>query len=175
MRRILVVTLLLALIASTSLFSVEDSFTVTTDVNLIGYIKVSSSAISGNTITAYEDAGNFTTLPVSTSGEQFFSAYMTTLCNCRTGYIVSMSATPMISAVEGSMTSHINYTVGCNGHDVLTTLSSEQAATPVVITNSLLHLTGRSDAITLTVDATTFNAAVSGSYIGTVTFTFAAT
>lgn len=175
MRRIIVATLLVLAISSIPLFSVVDDLTVTTDVALIGYMKVSSAAILGNTISAYNDSGEFTTHNVIASGDQGLTAFMTTLCNCRTGYRVSMSATPMTSAVEGAMTGHINYTVSCNGVDVLTTLSSETVPPTILTVPSLTQLTGRSDAITLTVDATTFDAAVAGEYTGTVTFTFAAT
>ncbi len=175
MRRIIVATLLVLAISSIPLFSVVDDLTVTTDVALIGYMKVSSAAILGNTISAYNDSGEFTTHNVIASGDQGLTAFMTTLCNCRTGYRVSMSATPMTSAVEGALTSYINYTVSCNGVDVLTTLSSETVPPTILTVPSLTHLTGRSDAITLTVDATTFDAAVAGEYTGTVTFTFAAT
>ncbi len=175
MRKSIVAILLVLISTSTLLFSVEDSFTVTTDIGLIGYMKVSSSAILGNTTTAYNDSGSFSTLIVSTSGEQEFSAYMTTLCNCRTGYEVYMSATPMTSAVEHAITSHINYTVSCNGHSVVTTMNSEQAPIKIVDVDSLDHLTGNSEAITLSVDATTFDAAVAGNYKGTVTCDFSAT
>ena len=174
MRKTFIATLLILVIASTSLFSVEDNFTVTTDVSLIGYMKVSSSAILGNTVTAYDNSGNFTTLAITTSGEQSFSAYMTTLCNSRTGYTVSMSATPMTSA-GSSFTSQILYTVRCNGQEILATLSQENVPPTIVDVNSLTSLTGNSQAITLSVDATTFDAAVAGSYLGTVTFTFTAT
>ncbi len=133
MKRLIFATLLVLVISSTSLFSVESDFTVTTDIALIGYMKVSSSAILDNTIAAYTDSGNFTTLNVTTSGDQEFTAFMTTLCNCRTGYRVSMSATPMTSAIEGAITSHINYTVSCNGVDVLTTLASETVP-PTIVT-----------------------------------------
>ncbi len=174
MRRTFIATLLILVIASTSLFSVEDNFTVTTDVSLIGCMKVSSSPIAGNTITDYTNSGNFTTLAITTSGEQSFSAYMTTLCNSRTGYTVSMSATPMTSA-GSSFTSQILYTVRCNGQEVLATLAQETVPPTIVDVNSLTHLTGDSKQITLSVDSTTFDAAVSGSYTGTVTFEFTAT
>jgi hypothetical protein len=175
MRRIIVAALLILAISSIPLFSVEESFTVTSDVALIGYMKVSALEILGNTVSAYNGSGEFTTHNVTTSGDQGLTAFMTTLCNSRTGYRVSMSATPMTSAVEGAMTGHINYTVSCNGVDVFTTLSSETVPPTILTVPSLMHLTGRSDAITLTVDATTFDAAVAGSYTGTVTFIFTAT
>ena len=175
MRRTFIVTLLILALATISLFSVDDTFNVTTEIALIGWMKVSSSAIGGNKVSDYTDSGNFTTLAIIASGEQIFEAYMTTLCNSRTGYTVTMSATPMTSAVVGSTTSHINYTVSCNGYDVQTTLASENAPTLIVDVNSLIKLTGSSHAISLSVDATTFDAAVAGSYTGTVTFTFAAT
>ena len=173
MRRTFAAILLFLIITTTPLFSVVDSFAVTTDVAQIGLMKVSSTKIEESTLAGYNDLESYDTLVVENSGNQSFKAYMTTLCNNRTGYKVTMSATPMTST-EGSVTSHINYTVSCNGHDVPTTLASENAPTLIVNVGSLTQLTGRSKRIKISVDAETFDAAVAGTYTGTVTFTFAA-
>lgn len=174
MRRTLLATLLLLLIASTSLFAVEDSFTVTTGITLIGYMKVSSAAIAANTVTAYTNSGSFDTLGISTSGTQDFSAYMTTLCNNRTGYEVTMTATAM-SSTQGSSTTYIDYTVGCGTGSITTNGAAVIEPVTIVDIGTLDVLTGNSEAITLSVDADTFNAAVAGDYAGTVTFSFNAT
>lgn len=175
MRRTYIATLLILILAWTPIFAdpVEDCFTVETEVSLIGYMKVSSSAIGGHTLTAYNNSGEFTTLPITTSGDQEFSAYMTTLCNCRTGFKVFMTATAMTSGEEGS-TSYINYTVGCNNKSLTTNGSAIITPIRVIRKNKLTKLTGLSKRISLSVDAATFDAAVAGEYTGTVTFTFAA-
>lgn len=173
MRRTFIATLLVLILASTSIFSVDDNFAVTTDVSLIGYMKVSASKIGGHTLAKYNDSGSLETLAITTSGDQTFDAFMTTLCNNRTGYTVTMSASPMTST-EGSSTSHINYTVTCNNKSVTTTSTSEPLPLLIMNVQSLNKLTGRSKRISLSVDAATFDAAVAGDYVGTVTFTFAA-
>lgn len=175
MRRTYIATLLILILAWTPIFAdpVGDCFTVETEISLIGYMKVSSSAIAGHTLTAYNNSGEFTTLPITTSGDQEFSAYMTTLCNCRTGFKVFMTATAMASGDEGP-TSYINYTVGCNGNSITT--NGPVIIEPVRIMNrsTMNKLRGKSKRISLSVDAATFDAAVAGEYTGTVTFTFAA-
>lgn len=40
-------------------------------------MKVSSSGITGHPLTAYNNSGEFTTLPITTSGDQIISVYMT--------------------------------------------------------------------------------------------------
>jgi len=175
MKKTIIATLLILAIATTTLFAVTDNFTVTTTVAERGDMKVSSSAIAGHTPAAYTAAGDFTNLPITTSGTQTVGAYMTTLSNKRTGYIVTMSATAMTS--PGTTASYIDYTVGCGGQSVVTHGSAATTTTGASVDTitSLTGLTGKSLPITLSVDATTFDAAVSGDYTGTVTFTFSAT
>jgi len=177
MRRAYIATLLILFIAWTPTFSepIADCFSVETEISLIGYMKVSSSAIGGHTLTAYNNSGEFTTLGINSSGDQNFSAYVTTLCNCRTGYEVTMTATAMTSGEEGETTSYINYTVGCNNKSITTNGSAIIPPVRIVNKNQLIQLRGLSKAISLSVDETTFDAAVAGEYTGTVTFTFSAT
>lgn len=174
MKKTIIATLLILLIASASIFAVADSFNVTTTVGEIGLMKVSSAEITGNTSLAYTNSGDFTELVIENSGEQTFEAYLTTLSNKRSGYEVTMKATPMTSAA--TPTTYIDYTVGC-GTGTITTNGASTSTTPVTIIDvtSLTELTGASEAITLSVDETTYEAAVSGSYTGTVTFNYTAT
>lgn len=175
MKKTFMASLLILIIASASIFAVQDSFEVTTTIGEIGYMKVSELAIAGNTSQAYADTGLFGDLTISTSGPQTFSAYLTTLSNKRTGYEVTMIATPMTSTV-GSATSYINYTVGCGTGSITTNgASTTTTAVKVVDVNSLVALTGDSKQITLSVDKPSFDAAVSGTYTGTVTFNYSAT
>lgn len=174
MKKTIIATLLILLIASASIFAVADSFDVKTTVGEIGLMKVSSAAIADNTSLAYTNSGDFTELVIESSGEQTFEAYLTTLSNKRSGYEVTMKATPMTSAA--TPTTYIDYTVGC-GTGTITTDGANTSTTPVTIIDvtSLTELTGASKAITLSVDSATFEAAVSGNYTGTVTFNYTAT
>ncbi len=175
MKKYFIATILILAIATTSIFAVPvtDNFTVTTTVAEIGLIKVTTASIGANTLAAYNALTDFTTLAIDSPGTKTFSAFMTTLSNKRTGYNVKLSATAMTSTV-GSATSYINYTVGSNGQSVTT--NGAATVTPVTVINvpSLTAISGDSKAITLSVDATSFNAAVSGNYTGIVTFTFTA-
>ena len=176
MKKAFIATLLILIIASASIFAATDtdSFNVTTTIAEIGKVKVSAAAIDGNTLAKYTDSGDVSTFAVSSSGNQTtFVAYLTTLSNKRTGYKVTMNATAMKSGT-GSSASYINYTVGCDG--VVGTLTTNGATTltalEVLNIGTLDKLTGLSKALSLSIDATTFESAVSGDYTGTVTFNF---
>jgi len=174
MKKTIIATLLILTIASSSIFAVTDTdnFTVTTTITEIGKVKVSALAIVGNTLTAYTTAGDLATYGISSSGAQAgFTAYLTTLSNNRAGYTVSMTASAMKSA--DTPYSYINYTVGCDTKSITTTGATTPAAVEVMNESGLTTLTGASKAITLSIDSTTYDAAVSGSYTGTVTFNYA--
>ena len=178
MKKTFIASLLILIIASATLFAAvvsdTDNFTVTTQIAEIGKVKVSASAIGGNTLSKYTNSGNVETFAINSSGNQTtFVAYLTTLSNKRTGYKVTMNATAMKSGT-GASASYINYTVGCDG--VVGTLTTNGAATltalEVLNIGTLSNLTGLSKALSLSIDATTYDAAVSGDYTGTVTFNF---
>lgn len=174
MKKTIIATLLILAIITTSLFAVTDNFTVTTVVAEIGLIKITTAAIGVSTLAAYTALTDYDNLTVSAPGSQTFSAYMTTLSNKRTGYNVKMTATAMTSTV-GAATSYINYTVGCNSQSVTTNGAATVTPVTVITVPSLTAISGDSKPITLTVDAISFNAAVSGTYVGNITFTFTAT
>ena len=85
-----------------------------------------------------------------------------------------MTATAMKSTV-GSVDAYINYTVAANNKSITTNGATAVAGVKVIEVTSLSGLGVESHLITLTVDATTFNAAVEGSYSGTVTFEYKTT
>lgn len=174
MKKTTIAILLILAMVVTSLFAVTDDFTVTTTVSELGLIKVSKTAIAESTLSAYNGLEDYTTLAINSAGSQSFNAYMTTLSNKRTGYNVKLSATAMTSSV-GTTTSYINYTVGANGVTVTTNGAAVVTPETVVTVSNLTAISGVSLPITLSVEETSFNAAVSGSYVGTVTFTFTAT
>ena len=177
MKKTIIATLAILIIASVSIFAapVTDNFTVTTTVAEIGNMKIVTTA-AVPTDNAFTGLTDFTNLPITSSGSQGTVAYMATISNKRTGYKVTMAATPMTSTV-GSATSYIDYTVACGTQSIVTkgALAPEVTGTAVDTVTSLTAITGKSIPITLSVDDPTFAAAVSGSYVGTVTFTFTAT
>lgn len=174
MKKTILAALLILAIASTSVFAVPDgTFDVSTTIGEIGKMKVSALEIAGNTDTNYTDSGLFTELEISSFGDQTFEAYLTTLSNKRSGYEVTMNATAMKS--EATPTTYIDYTVTCNDKSVTTLGDRVNTVVKPVDVASISELTGQSSLITLTVDQTTFEKAVSGKYVGTVTFNYTAT
>jgi len=165
--------LLILIIASAGIFAATDDFTVTTSIEEIGLMKVSSAAIQASTSQAYIASGTFTTLPITTSGPQTFDAYLTVLANKRTGFDVSMNATAMVST-EGSYSAYIRYTVSCGDGTTTTPAGTGSSTLTILAKSSLTALTGFSRKISIDIDETTFNEAVAGSYVGTVTFVFTA-
>ncbi|MFA5446871.1 MAG: hypothetical protein WC233_01180 [Sphaerochaeta sp.] len=154
------------------------SFDITTNVQGINKMKITASEFTGTAPGQFDDAEAFAeSLAISTSGTQEFSAWLSTMSNNRSGYKVTMTATAMKSTIAEKADSYINYTVTVNSKAITT--NDGGASTPVsqdVITvTSLTGLAKQSHQITLSVDQTSFEAAVEGSYSGTVTFTYTAT
>jgi hypothetical protein len=97
------------------------------------------------------------------------------MSNNRAGYKVTMTATAMKSTLQDQADAYINYTVTVNSKTITTTdATSNPASQDVITVASLAGLSSQSHAITLSVDQTSFEAAVQGSYTGTVTFTYTA-
>lgn len=171
-------TLLIILtLVTVGIFAVDNaSFDITTTVAGINAMKITAAEFSGTTAAALSSATGVTTpYNVSASGAQSgFNGWLSTISNNRKGYKVTMSATAMTSAVTGQSTSYINYTVAAGGKSITTNGATAVPAVTVVDKTSLTALTANSAKITLSVDSTTFNAAVEGSYTGTVTFTYTA-
>lgn len=103
------------------------------------------------------------------------NAWLSTLSNNRAGFSVSMKASAMNSSLSGQADAYINYTVSCNTASVTTNNGTEGTATnPVVTYPALTSVTSTSNKISLSVNQTDFDKAVSGSYTGTVTFIYTA-
>lgn len=163
------------LLTSFQLFSATEDFTISSMVNEVGLMKVSSSAVTADTLVAFNDSGDLTTYEVLAGGNQTsFQAYLTTISNKRAGYSVAMTATAMESTESGK-TAYINYSVTCNGIKVTTNNAKVIASKTVVTKTNITGLTALSWPIILKVTANSYNKAVAGTYVGTVTFTFTAT
>ena len=138
-------------------------------------MKITAAKYTSTTPSNFDSAAAFTgPLGVTTSGTQTFNAWLSTMSNNRTGYTVSMSATAMKSTVSGQADSYINYTVTVNTKSITTNKGTAVSPVDVITVTSLSALAVQSHKIALSVDQTTFNAAVQGSYSGTVTFTYTA-
>jgi len=175
MKKTLVAILVLAL-ASLAALSAVDSFDVDTEVEGVSKMKITTCRYSSTIPEDLEGADSFGSLDVVAAGSQNFSAWLSTMSNNRTGYTVSMSATAMKNTNPNQAEAYINYTVSVDNKAITTNnTTSSPTSIDVITVTDLTELTVASSQIALTVDPTTFSAAIEGSYAGTVTFTFAAT
>lgn len=174
MKKTFITILLVILFVAAPMFAVTDSFNVTTTVADVGLIKVTEAASTVATVTAFNALTAYGDLAISTSGSQTFDAYMSTLSNSRSGYTVTMDATSMVSTGSPA-NSYIDYTVTVNSVGLTTTGATPVAGVTILTVASLAAIATETHAVSLSIDSTTFDAAVSGSYSGTVTFTYAAT
>lgn len=171
--------LLILILAGTGLFAaVADNFTVTTDVSPIDLMTVSTVEFTGTTKTLFEGLTAYTNFAVNNTnaGTRTGTGWLSTLSNNRKGYVVTMAATAMTSTVS-SVDAYIDYIVEA-GTAKLTTHGSgtttAEATNVVVTVPSLTALAPTSTEIFVTVNKDAFDAAVAGSYTGTVTFTYTA-
>lgn len=142
-------------------------FTVTTTVADKSYMGVTTTAYT----TPDANYTAFTNHGVTASGSQTLTAFITSYSNNPAGYSITMSATEMTNQGEGlSTNSPIHYTVGANEKTYNTETS--EAAVVVYTSGSLATISGVSYAISIDVDTTSFAAATTGSYTGTITFTY---
>ncbi|MBI9095544.1 MAG: hypothetical protein JEY71_11730 [Sphaerochaeta sp.] len=174
MKKTFITILLVLLFVAVPMFAVTDSFNVSTTVAGIGMIKVTTVASTIPNVGAFNALEAYGDLVIISSGAQIFTAYLSTLSNSRSGYTVTMDATPMKSTVLAG-NSYIDYTVTVNSVALTTTGSTAVTGVEILNVASLTGIDTESHAVALSVDATTFDAAVAGSYTGTVTFTYAAT
>lgn len=180
MKKLISAILVLAL-ASFAIFADTDFFEVETKVEGVNMMKITAGQYNPTTPTpeGFEGVDAFEgPLVINAAGNQTFTAYLSTLSNNRTGYTVSMTATAMKISITSQADAYINYTVKVNTSPIKTlTTNGANSVDPVeVITvTSLTELAVQSHKISLTVDPTTFNSAVEGSYSGTVTFTYTTT
>jgi len=175
MKKILLLAALILLTTTYSLFSATtDNFVVTTEVGKVDLMTVSKTLYTGTTVASFEALIPFTTLAINSGGAQTFNAWLSTLSNNRAGFKVSLQASAMKSTI-GQADAFINYTVSCGGASVLTSNAATVTSTGYVVAfPGLTTVTKTSSKISLTINQTDFDKAVSGSYIGTVTFVYEA-
>lgn len=148
------------------------TFTVKTDVNGVAFMGVTKETFAETGVDP-EDYNAYENLDVSESGEQDFTAYITSFSNTPGGYKITMSASAMTNATNAA---EIHYIVGAdNGSNVVTfDTKNTQTAVEVYNSGSLTAMTGHSYPLTLSVDSESFAAATTGAYSGTVTFAYTA-
>ena len=178
MKKNIIAVLLVIALSTAAAFAATNppasSFDVQTSVSGINKMKITAAAFSGTTPSSFDSATAYAgPLGVTASGAQTFSAYLSTMSNNRVGYKVTMGATAMSSTVS-SATAYINYTVGVNSKSLTTAGATVVTPVEVITVSSLTGLASQSHAISLSVDSVSFDAAVEGSYSGTVTFTYTA-
>lgn len=83
-----------------------------------------------------------------------------------------MSATAMASAVTGQATAYIDYTVTVNGQSITTDGATIVTPVDVITVPSMAGLGSQSHKLSINVDQAKFDAAVEGTYTGTVTFVY---
>ena len=176
MKKIQLLAALFLLITTYSLSSAAtDSFIVSTVVETVDMMTISTSKYTGTAVNTFESLDPFTNLSIANGGAQTFDAWLSTLSNNRAGFKVSLKASAMKSAISGQADAYINYTVSCNTASVTTNDATEVTAPDLVVDfSSLSAVTSTSNKIALSVNQTDFDKAVSGSYTGTVTFIYAA-
>lgn len=152
------------------------SFQVQTEVAGINLMRITTAKFSGTSKTDFENTTTNPTyagpLNVTKYGNQDFTAYISTLSNSRVGYKVTMGATAM--ADNGAL---IQYTVTANEKSVDTSNAENGPGSDAKViidtfTNGMTGVASQSHKLSLFVDQTSFNAAVEGTYTGTVTFTW---
>ncbi len=176
MKKNLIALLVIALV-SVGLFAdpTTSTFNVETSVKGINEMKLTTTKFTGTTKSALDGLTAYTgPLSVTTYGDQNFTAYISTLSNSRVGYTVTMSATAMADDAAS-----IHYTVTANGESVDTSNAQNGPGSDAkviidTLTSGMTGVASQSHLITLTVDQTSFEAAVEGEYSGTVTFTWSA-
>lgn len=176
------ITLLIISLFSLGLFAANpgpSSFDVKTTVSSINLMRLTTVKNVETAESAFIDTDTYPTFTgpvnVSTYGKYIgdTAIWISTLSNSRVGYTVTMSATAMTSPVEGSNTATIHYSVEANNKTVDTKNNPDSEIIIDTLTGGLAGVAAESHEITLTVDQQSFEAAVEGTYTGTVTFTWA--
>lgn len=183
MKKNLVALLLVLVVVSFGLFADATpasapgnaEFTVTTTVNGVAYMGVTTAAYSTPSASAYT---LFENLDVTEAGVQTFTAFITSFSNSPAGYKIAMSATAMANTSETGK-DPIHYTIGVTKsgetpESVAYATKTGGDAVEVYNSGALAAMSGKSYPLTLSVDSDSFAAATTGSYLGTVTFAYTA-
>lgn len=182
MKRKLCIFFFVLIFIGTVLFAATDSknFSLVAEVEALDAIKIiampseglppSSGLIDPKGV--FDSLDSFTEFSVTGDEAYGIVAYLVTLSNNRGGYTVSMKASAMESDNATGTKSYINYTVEAGDASVTTSNNpSATAATNSVVTKSSLSEV-TIDSIAIEVTVLDYYKALSGSYAGTITFTY---
>jgi uncharacterized protein YfaP (DUF2135 family) len=174
MKKNIVALLLVALVASVSLFAVADAdLKLSTTISGINYMKLTESQFNPSvaSVSAYSQAtANATTETVSSAAATGTIAWLSILTNKRTGFTVTLTAEPLTSNTEGN-TYEIDYKISC-GTAYLFTNGAPSA--PSITVSSITGLSAFSYAVSADLDDAQYAAALEDTYTGTVTFSYTA-
>jgi hypothetical protein len=174
MKKNIVALLLVALVASVSLFAVADAdLNLSTTINGINYMKLTEAEFKPSTAStsAYNLAtANATTETVSSAADTGTIAWLSILTNKRTGFTVDISATALKSSTTGN-NYVIDYKITCGSAYVYT---NGAPSAPSITVSSITGLSAFSYAVSADLDDTQYAAALEDTYTGTVKFTYTA-
>jgi len=119
--------------------------------------------------------GTFTINDTNYTTDDLVARKMVAMSNNRTGYVVTMSASAMASALT-SGSAYINYVVTAGGATVTTSDATVVDAAAAVYSSpaELSSLDIYATDVAITVNESNYEAAVTGTYTGTVTFNLTA-
>jgi hypothetical protein len=172
MKKSIIVSLLVAILASVSAFaSVADETSATLDLSTtidgINEMKLTTSEVTTSGFYDAESNGDTETVSLDTDGSTL--AYLSVLTNNRTGFTVGIGASALASDTEGNEYV-INYTLSCGDASIDTSTESEAS----VSEDSVDKLSAFSYAVSVDLDDDEYNAALEDEYTATVTFSYTA-
>ena len=174
MKKNIVALLIVALVASASLFAVPDaSLNLTTTITGINNMALTASELTTSTVAAYDTAADsiVASKTITNSGSTGTIAYLSVLTNRRTGFEVTISAAPLASSTVGN-SYEINYVVnaGTASFDTSAATNSSNKLTGPVIAG----LQAYSYPVSVNVNPAEYAAALEDTYTAAVTFTYTA-
>jgi hypothetical protein len=179
MKKTIITLLVVALVASASIFATVNpadvSLNLNTTINGINKMALTNAALSTSTEAAYgtnaATANLVTSKTITSSGTTGTIAYLNILTNKRTGFKVTIDAAPLASSTSGN-SYKINYvlTAGTATYDTSATSNS----TNVITGGTITGLKAYSYAVSAVINSTEYAAALEDTYSANVKFTYAA-
>ena len=174
MKKNIVALLIVALVASFSLFAVPNAnLNLSTTITGINYMALTATELTTSTVAAYNTAAQSIvgSKTITSSGSTGTIAYLSILSNNRKGFEVAISAAPLASATDGN-SYEINYVVsaGSASYDTSAATNASNKLTGPVIAG----LQAYSYAVSVNVNAAEYAAALEDTYTAAVTFTYTA-
>ncbi|AEV29188.1 hypothetical protein SpiGrapes_1376 [Sphaerochaeta pleomorpha str. Grapes] len=175
MKKNIVALVVVALVASFSLFAVADAnLNLSTHISGINYMALTATELTTSTVDAYDTAAGTIvgSKEITSATATGTIAYLSILSNNRKGFEVAISATPLASSTDGN-SYKINYVVHAG------TASFDTSANATNTSNKLTGgviagLKAYSFPVSVAVNGTEYAAALEDTYRATVTFAYTA-